>query len=619
MVENVLRIRGSERVARLHRLVAASVAACTAAGVLAVILEATWLRLLAAIVALGGAIAAVALVAVVSARSGREWIEQRLRVRVRPIKDVDAYAVGVDREAVETWRYVPRTYDPELRQAVQTAARTNSATLIVLRAPSKAGKSRSLFQAALDTVPNALMIAPVDAAAAGEVIHGTVPRLRRSVPVLVWLDDLEDFVQLGSQGFGPNSLEQLRSWKRPVIVLATQGGKGLRRLSDDAKRTLADPLDRVLDAAAYEISLRPALSRDEQRSAARLGYSHRDVEAMAEGLGEYMIAARRLERRLDRGDEECPEGAAIVWTAIDWQRSGLSAPVSDELLNELYGNYLPSEPTGAAFERGLNWATEPLYASHALLRTVNSYRAHDYVVAYAERKLEREINRDTWRYIVSTAEDAQAYNAGLVAYAWHDYELAAIAWRQAAMSEDATIAGPATFNLGYLLQEEGDLAGAERAWRRADDLGSAAAAFTLGVLYYERDEASAATAAWRRAAELGLRKAEILARVVDSPRSETVDDAIREAGEAGDASTLLNLGLVLEHTGDVEGAVNAWQEAADCEPAQIAAVAALSLGALFIDLDQPDDARDAFVRAQQLGDPDVSRDASDALLRLSDR
>jgi tetratricopeptide (TPR) repeat protein len=71
------------------------------------------------------------------------------------------------------------------------------------------------------------------------------------------------------------------------------------------------------------------------------------------------------------------------------------------------------------------------------------------------------------------------------------------AYRRADERGDAS----AAFNLAGLLVERGDLEGAEEAYRRADERGDANAAFNLGVLLARRDDPEGAEAAYRRAAE----------------------------------------------------------------------------------------------------------------------
>ena len=70
--------------------------------------------------------------------------------------------------------------------------------------------------------------------------------------------------------------------------------------------------------------------------------------------------------------------------------------------------------------------------------------------------------------------------------------------------ERLSVAFPqAACNLGVLLAEQGDLVGAESAFRQADQAGDAPAAFNLAVLLETQDNLAAAREAFARAAERG--------------------------------------------------------------------------------------------------------------------
>ncbi len=89
----------------------------------------------------------------------------------------------------------------------------------------------------------------------------------------------------------------------------------------------------------------------------------------------------------------------------------------------------------------------------------------------------------------------------------------------------------AAFNLGVLLEERGDLAGAAAAYRRADEHGHGAAASNLGVLLEESGASAQAEAAYRR------------------------------ADQRGDAAAAFNLGVLLEERGDLADAEAAYRRA----------------------------------------------------------
>ena len=86
-------------------------------------------------------------------------------VPIAPVRELDPRDLGVDPEVIEGWAYVDRAVDRELRTSLRAASQCQGASLIVVRGPSKAGKSRTLYQAAREVAPDAWVVAPRDAEA----------------------------------------------------------------------------------------------------------------------------------------------------------------------------------------------------------------------------------------------------------------------------------------------------------------------------------------------------------------------------------------------------------------------------------------------------------------------
>ena len=72
---------------------------------------------------------------------------------------------------------------------------------------------------------------------------------------------------------------------------------------------------------------------------------------------------------------------------------------------------------------------------------------------------------------------------------------------------DESGAASGAFNLGAMLHQHGDTAGAAAAYERAEQRGDLDAAFNLGVLLYETGDLDGAEAAWRRSAARGHARA----------------------------------------------------------------------------------------------------------------
>ncbi len=97
----------------------------------------------------------------------------------------------------------------------------------------------------------------------------------------------------------------------------------------------------------------------------------------------------------------------------------------------------------------------------------------------------------------------------------------------------------ASFLLGALLDDRGDLAGAEEAYRRADAAGDDDAAVNLGVLRYRLGDRLGARHAWQRGADRGQPVAWLNLAVLnvvegDEAGGEDAREHARAAFAAGD-------------------------------------------------------------------------------------
>jgi hypothetical protein len=170
-----------------------------------------------------------------------------------------------------------------------------------------------------------------------------------------------------------------------------------------------------------------------------------DMAQRAESLGEFMIAAPALlDRYLDTRD--CPEGVAVTRAAVDRRRAGLVRPAPGEALEALYEIHLNGPVDTERFQRGLRWATAPIYASVALLQGRTHYEPYDYVAAWDTRPIaEQTFTRIVEQF--ATAEELGS-TVGIAAIARDELDRAETAFRAADARDDANGA----FNLGVLLR-----------------------------------------------------------------------------------------------------------------------------------------------------------------------
>lgn len=181
--------------------------------------------------------------------------------------------------------------------------------------------------------------------------------------------------------------------------------------------------------------------------------------------------------------------------------------------------------------------------------------------------------------------------------------------------EDARSEAERAFHVGVLLEEQNDLAGAETAYRRADEGGHAAAASNLGVLLEGQGDLVGAKAAYRRAADRGDANGAFNLGVLLEEQLDLVQaqDAYRRADERGHAAAASNLGVLLEGQGDILGAEAAYRRAADRGEAN----GAFNLGVLLEEREDLSGAESAYRLADQTGEAKVAQMARAALLDLA--
>jgi tetratricopeptide (TPR) repeat protein len=444
--------------------------------------------------------------------------------------------------------YVPRArIDRQVRELLDAGER-----FIVAVGDSKSGKSRSMAEMLHRLRPTAQLIVP----AAGD--PAALSKLaRRPLPLsgeggVLWLDEIDRYLVSG--GLEYKVLLSFLDRAPRVTVVGTITSRSYHDITVTGKSARGRDVMTARDATAQfrQVLSRAKLVRvasepsSEDLAAARRLYP--DENFAARGIGEQMVAAPLIEDRYAAARETSPEGWAIIQAAVDWRRIGVSGPVSRAVLRTLFPHYLHEvapylEPDDERFNNGLDWATEPLAGTIALLVTVApapdnaSYRAFDYVLACAEGQGPFEL-----------------------------VPVAAAAWEEAVGSLDADEL--LVIIQAALVRGEVGVArqAAEAARQSADDPAAAArATLLLGELCAAAEEMDAAVKLLEEAAASGVSDVvpaaqgdlgTILAMRGDDPdRGRAL---LRSAIGAGDpqvtAQAQLSLGAVLMDQGDLSGA-----------------------------------------------------------------
>jgi tetratricopeptide (TPR) repeat protein len=471
-VGTVLRMRCAATVAGWDRRSTVLTAGLAALAALAGIpLKLPWLEVSGIVVAAAGGLAALSIKVAKARLEGkreRAELDRRVRVPVVPITEIDPTLIGVDPAAVgielgETVpQYVGRDADAELRAGIEAAlcGAVAGKWMLVVVGVSKVGKSRTLFEAlsACSVAEDLHVVAPVNGDALDSLLDPGKPMATQPKYAVLWLDDLEPFL---AQGVTWQKLSEWRSGRPGWIVVATYGGKGSEQVAEAAtsglKMLAADILQR-----AREFTLHTTSSKEVDSLRGRL--SDADFGAVRDhGLAAYLVAGPALQRKLTSkrhalGEPECPEGVAVVYTAVDWARCGRTDPISRDTLRALWPDFLQTgiAPNDERFAIGLEWALRPVAATIALLQGDNVYQPYDYVVRLVrEQRAADSPQSSVWTAAIASATPDEASAVGDEAYAHSRLEDAAAAFRRARRSSTTDLSAFAGVNLGGVLGELG--------------------------------------------------------------------------------------------------------------------------------------------------------------------
>ena len=196
-----------------------------------------------------------------------------------------------------------------------------------------------------------------------------------------------------------------------------------------------------------------------------------------------------------------------------------------------------------------------------------------------------------------SGEPGHATGLGLRLEERGDFAAAELAYRYADQRGDPLAAS----NLGVLLERRGDMAGAEAAYRRSDARGDANGAFNLAGLLLARGDVDGAMAAFSRADQLGDAgaAANLALLLLEQGDVAEAKAAYRRADERGDGGAASNLGVLLERDGDLPAAEGAYRRA----DSRGDATGAFNLGGLLAERGDLEGAAAAYHRADQRGDP----------------
>jgi hypothetical protein len=275
------------------------------------------------------------------------------------------------------------------------------------------------------------------------------------------------------------------------------------------------------------------------------------------GLGEYLSAGPDLIERLEAGTPPA-EGVALVHAAGDWYRAGMTRPIPESVLRQMYPIYLPDNDRRLLdrYPQGLDWACELVSGAQLLCQRTDGsgVSVHDYVLDHLSAQ-PPGLPDPTWD-ILATALATSPEDLRTIG------NTAAISHQDPATAErfltPAAQQGhpPAMRSLGYLLAGRGEGVEAERWYRAAAAAGDTGAMFNLGILLAGRGEGVEAERWYRAAAAAGNTDAMFNLGNLLAGRGEGVEAErwYRAAAAAGHTGAMGHLALLLQQRGEVEEA-----------------------------------------------------------------
>ncbi|MFX0578716.1 tetratricopeptide repeat protein [Nocardia nepalensis] len=463
-------------------------------------------------------------------------------------------------------RYVARTAN---RVDTRLAEALTGSRMVIVVGPSKAGKTRTLFEAVHAFDPGARVVWPV---------HGGIgelavdPRLAASADtVVVWLDDLHEYLS-GPNSLTPAELARLTARRGRTLVVATLRSEMRAQLRGDGELGRET---RMLLEQALLIDLASTSDDPAESAAAAAAYPGQAFDGY--GLGEVLAGAPELLARYDDARAADPIEHAVIAVAVDWARIGRSEPIPEAALTDFAIQWLREtrpelDTTDETVRAAITAARTPPQGAGraAALHTryldggMRGYRPFDYLVAAdggQNGHSRRPIPDAFWHRATHDADPEILTTVGTVAFFRANTSIAGTLWRKAADAGHLD----AMWNLGVLLTEQGDRAEAEDWYRKAADAGHPGAMMSLGVLLVERGDGVEAESWLRNASDTGFPGAMYNLAVLLTQQGDLAEaeDWYRKAADAGNPDAMYNLGVRLNKRGDREGAEAWYRKAAD--------------------------------------------------------
>jgi hypothetical protein len=450
------------------------------------------------------------------------WAASRpVKFNASRISDADPRLLGVHAAIDDTPQaddglppYVLRddVVDAKLRNKLRQVRSENTphGVFVLLIGGSSVGKTRSLYEALVEVLPDWWLVHPADPDAIRNLAVTPVPR------TVLWLDELQRYL-------GPYGEERLTAAIRTLIQAGTVlvGTLWPEELDKRQRRPASEEVDRyeddrkLLDLADIVV-VPETLSADERRRAETLAVTDPRIQIALTstdyGMTQVLAAAPDLVRRWEHAAD--PYGKAVLTAAIDACRLGVTSPLAREFLAAAVPGYLTSAqrasaPAATWLDTALSYATAPLRGAATALAAVGSdrmgelvgYTVAEYLLQYGGIARAAVFPPASfWQAASDTLRNSKDLNSlAQAAEQRCRFQRAAQMYQCAAVIGDSA----ALRRLATLRVQADDRRGAEELYRKAAELGDTAALQDWGWLREQANDDGCAEKLYKQALDRG--------------------------------------------------------------------------------------------------------------------
>jgi len=460
--------------------------------------------------------------------------------------------------------YVLRDVDDDLRAIVRDGSTKGCFLLLVGK--SSVGKSRSLYEALHEIVPDWFLLHPADTAELRQLGQSA------TAPSVVWLDELQKYL---TGGLTAGDVRALRRDNHPAIIVATLWpGRYQRYTTLPSPRAMEDPYqsERELLELAELVTLDDALTPGERERARVLADKDpRIQEALGSDYG--MTQALAAAPALVNLWRQAPDvHKALLTAAIDARRIGIESPLSPDLLRAAVPGYLsPAQRAKAPqnwFEEAMAYATRELHGAVCALVPVGEgmgvvagYTVADYLLqdGVNRRRAETPPPQAWEAYCTYGAEVGDLLAAARSAERLRlPHQAEALLDKALHRGNDAEVRP----RLALLLRRQGRVEEAVQVWRDGVAAGDPGARLRLAVTLQSLGRMDDAIEVWREAASAGDPDAHVRMALMlrSAGRVSEAIARLRQAVAAKTDGAREWLAALLQDEGEVEEALAVWRQ-----------------------------------------------------------